>query len=38
MEFVEDYRFENDENKAHSLQDDYLAALGVAMMFSHYGA
>ena len=37
MEIVEEYSFVNDDNKGHSLQDDYLAALGVAMMFSKYG-
>ena len=37
MYFEEDYKFVNDE-RSNSLQDDCLAALGVAMMISQLGA
>ena len=37
MYFEDDYKFAN-ENENNSLQDDCLAALGVAMMFSQLGA
>ena len=38
MYFEDEYRPANEESQSHSLQDDYLAALCVAMMFSHIGA
>ena len=37
MYFEEDYKFVN-ENEHNNLQDDYLAALGVAMMMSQLSA
>ena len=38
MYFEDDYKFVNDENSSNSLQDDCLAAMGVAMMFSQLNA
>ena len=38
MYFEDDYKFANAESKNNSLQDDCLAALGVAMMMSQLGA
>ena len=37
MYFEEDYKFEN-EQKSNNLQDNCLAALGVAMMLSQLSA
>ena len=37
MKFVKEYDLANDKKEGHSLQDDFLAALGVALMFSKYG-
>lgn len=38
MYFEEDYKLVNIENESNSLQDDCLAALGVAMMMSQLSA
>ena len=38
MYFEDDYKFVNGENERNSLQDDCLAALGVAMMMSQLSA
>ena len=38
MYFEDDYKFVNEESKNNNLQDDCLAALGVAMMMSQLSA
>ena len=38
MYFEEGYNFDNVEQKNHSLQDDCLAAFGVALMMSQLSA
>lgn len=38
MYFEENYKVANDGNTVQSLQDDCLAAFGVAMMLSQLGA